>query len=242
MKSSLRVFVQPLREGLVSLDAAGSRYLTRVHRFRPGATFVAFDPGARQEADAVLTRAGRAAQARLAAPRPASNTSSLRVTLLCGIGKADKPDLVVRAATVLAVRELVLVEAERTVARVTDRAEQRRRRWQSVALDAARQCGRGDLPEIVGPVELARALDLVGARSGLRLLLDPTAGQTIGQMLGGWQPSESIVLLVGPEGGWSHNEVAAAQQAGAVAVSLGPFVLRTETAATAALAALVSRL
>jgi 16S rRNA (uracil1498-N3)-methyltransferase len=240
---ALRVFVQPLREGVVLLDPAASRYVTRVHRLREGAAFVAFDPVVQQEAQAVLVHAGRdRARCRLSRPRPARCISPLSVTLLQAMGKADKPDRVVRDATALGVRELVLVQAQRSIARPSESGRARRRqRWQRLAIEAARQCGRGDLPSVIGPVEWHEALSRTSGCAGLKLCLDPAAALGLAEVLHDWRPADPIVVLVGPEGGWSALERESARAAGFVAVCMGPFVLRTETAATAVLAALLSR-
>jgi 16S rRNA (uracil1498-N3)-methyltransferase len=244
MTLPLRVFIQPLREGAVLLDPATSRYVTRVHRLRKGAAFVAFDPVAQQEAQAVLVHAGRdRARCRLSHPRPALCISPLRATLVQAMGKANKPDRVVRDATALGVHELVLVQAQRSMAHPSERGRVRRQqRWQRLAIEAARQCGRGDLPVIVGPVGWHEALARTSGCAGPKLCLDPAAASGLAQVLRDWQPTDPVVLLVGPEGGWSAGELESARSAGFVAVRMGPFVLRTETAATAVLAALLSRL
>jgi 16S rRNA (uracil1498-N3)-methyltransferase len=111
-----------------------------------------------------------------------------------------------------------------------------------VAIESARQSGRGDVPELVGPLALDEAIRAHAPGDALKLCLVPDATTSMARALGGWNPSRRIVLLVGPEGGLSFDEIASANQAGFVPTSLGPLVLRTELAATAALGALLGKL
>ena len=134
----------------------------------------------------------------------------------------------------------MLVETNRSVVHLDEeRRESRKKRWRTVAVEAARQCGRGDLPEIRGPSALGVALGLV-TDVALRLQLSPTAQQTLAEVMRERRAPGSVALLIGPEGGFDSDEEAAAIAAGFVAVRLGPFVLRTETAAVAALAVVLA--
>ena len=240
MSRPLRVCVQPLREGEVALATGAARYVTRVHRLRAGATFVAFDPELGQEADAkLLPTRGRRVRVVLSRLRPARLRSPFRVTLACAMGKGDKPDRVVRDATALGVSELILAVTERSVVRPGERGRSRRERWRKIAVEAARQCGRGDVPLIDGPVSFRDALAQLADRPGLKLCLVAGAELSVRQALAGHDPETGITLLVGPEGGFADGELAEAEEAGFEATSIGPFVLRTETAVTAALGAVV---
>jgi 16S rRNA (uracil1498-N3)-methyltransferase len=125
---------------------------------------------------------------------------------LQGIGKADKPERVVRDATALGVASLVFVETARSVSRLRERAEKRAERWRTIAIDAARQCGRGDTPAIDGPSTLAEALACL-APGTLRLVLAPNAEHGLGERLGAVSEQTPVVLLVGPEGGLTDSEL-----------------------------------
>ena len=229
-----------LRAGESTLDEAATRYVVRTHRLRRGATFVAFDPEAATEADAqLLDESPRGARCRFDSVRPASRSTPLRVTLLQAFAKGTKLDRVVRDATVLGASELVVVSTERTIAGAPAGDGGRAERWRKIAVEAARQCGRGDMLRLSGPTKLRDAL--AGELPPRRLLLDPEAEATLHAMLADWAPSDAVALLVGPEGGLSEDERDAAKAAGFAPAALGPFVLRTETAAAAALAVLASR-
>jgi len=195
---------------------------------------LAFDPEAGLEATAELVsdRLPRA-QIEVGEVRGTTARPDWKVTLLQGIGKGDKPEQVVRDATVLGARRVVFVETERCVARAI--GADRRIRERRVAVEAARQAGRGDLPELVGPRSLAESLTEVAEGEHKLVCGWAPDAEPLLVALARWRPEQELVLLIGPEGGLSPEEVQAARSAGFRPVSLGTFVLRTETAATVAL-------
>jgi 16S rRNA (uracil1498-N3)-methyltransferase len=223
--------------GTVALSSADAAYLCQVLRRRPG------------DAVVVLDRAGRVARAVLSdAPGrlrieellPAPARGGPRVTLLVGLLKGEKLDLVIQKATELGVARVVPVPCARAVRRPSSfdeeaRAERRRARWERIATAAAQQCRRPDVPHIAEVTTLTAAL---ADTAGLRLLLweDPAA-PPLRQVVPAVLPDE-ITVLVGPEGGFTAEEVALARGAGFVPCGLGPRVLRAETAALAILAIL----
>jgi 16S rRNA (uracil1498-N3)-methyltransferase len=239
MARKVRVALEGLRPGEHPITGEPARYLTRVLRLREGAPFTAFDPSARLEAEATLVEVGRdTVRARFDEVRPASHTGMQGVTLVQCAGKGDKVDDVVRAATALGATSIVIATSERSVARSTA-SDERSARLQAIALDAARQSGRGDLPTLRGPVPLAVVLAEAGTSDALKLCLEPTAELTLGRALSE-RADRDLVLLVGPEGGFSDAERDAAHAARFSLVRLGTLVLRTELAGTAALAAVLA--
>jgi 16S rRNA (uracil1498-N3)-methyltransferase len=145
-------------------------------------------------------------------------------------------DWVVQKATELGVNAIAPLLSERTEIRLNaDRAEKKLRHWQQIIGSACEQCGRNRLPELLPPQPLPQWLPGVGA--DLRLVLHPDAANAVP----GSSPPASVALLVGPEGGFSPAEIAAATQVGFSALQLGPRILRTETAPLAALAILQAR-
>jgi 16S rRNA (uracil1498-N3)-methyltransferase len=154
-------------------------------------------------------------------------------------------DDVVRSTTALGVRAIVVAESSRSVARIErepERAARRAERWRLIALDAARQSGRGDVPDITGPRPLGDVLEELGGRPAQKLCLDPYATTSFAGIFSADSNATAapIILLVGPEGGFDDDELAHADRSGFTRVRLGPFVLRTELASVAALAALVA--
>ncbi|HET9953290.1 MAG TPA: RsmE family RNA methyltransferase [Polyangiaceae bacterium] len=228
------VFAGP---GSSELPRETAHYLTHVHRARVGEEFVVFDVEAGLEASARVVGLERGrVHCELSEPRPVS-PSPLRVGILQATAKGDRVEQVVRAATALGARWVKTVICERSVARP---AELRLGRLQAIALDAARQSGRGDVPLLSGPTPLAQALE--EPWSGLSFCAALGSEATLAHHVQAWDLESDVRILIGPEGGLSEAELAGAERAGFVRVSLGPFTLRTELAATAALANFAARL
>jgi 16S rRNA (uracil1498-N3)-methyltransferase len=222
-----RAPLTPLAAGEQQLPRELGNYLVKVLRLRAGDALVLFDPEAALEADAELVR-DVPALARVGQTRPAPRVSRRDVTLLQGLAKGDKPEQVLRAAVALGAAAVTFVRTERSVAG----AELRPERLRAIMLDTARQCGRGDLPELGGLVGLDAALH---ASDGLGLLLDPDASESLVDFLRHVAPQHALALAVGPEGGFSAAEQQQLLAAGFQPVRLAPYVLRTELAAVAAL-------
>ncbi len=157
------------------------------------------------------------------------------VILLQGLPKGDKLDLVLQKATELGVSAVWPVLTERSVARPKPEAlGTRHARWQRIVEEAARQSGRTEVPEVAVLRSLDEALQALGAGFRLLVLDEEERAERLGNAAG----DGAVALVVGPEGGLAREEIAALRAAGGVPVSLGPLVLRTETAGLAALAVL----
>lgn len=237
-REPLRVPFADLRPGEHRLPEETARYVSRVHRLGVGASLALFDPESATEADgSIVAVAKDGVRVSIGTARPTTRRPARPLVLLQALGKGDKVDAVLRDATELGATAVVLVATARSVPKVEPA---RRARWQRIATEAARQCERGDRPEIAGPMPLAEALARRdGGEDGLRLCLDPRAPRTLREAAEA-RPTRSAVVLIGPEGGLTGDELAQAQAAGFERVSFGAFVLRTETAATAVLGALVA--
>jgi len=235
--SRLRVPVRQLREGRIELDPDAARYVARVHRLRVGAALLLFDPEERLEADAVLISSDRrSVVCEASAPGPASRVAAHPLWLLQGISKGERFDLAVRDAAALGVTDIVPVAFSRCDGKLAEASEARRRRWERIAVEASRQSGRGDVARIHPAMPPAQAFACVP--EGSRLCLWELSDRPLRSLREALQESNAISLVVGPEGGLEQEEVELARAHGFVDVSLGPFVLRTETATTAALGAM----
>jgi 16S rRNA (uracil1498-N3)-methyltransferase len=222
----------------MALPEEQARYVVRVHRKRIGEHILLFDPARGEQALARLVE-DRLPNVVVEVGEPeAAPKSNMPVTLIQALGKADKPEQAVRDATAFGARAVDFVVSTRTVARPKG---ERGDRLARVAEQVARQCGRGDLPDIRGPEALEDALGR-HAQTGGALRLVCAAGVEARPFVRAVKesafPSQPVVILIGPEGGWDPIELEKAMVAGFVAVSLGPYVLRTETAAGAVLATL----
>jgi 16S rRNA (uracil1498-N3)-methyltransferase len=233
-----RLFVPPeqLHGDRVTLAGEDHRRVCRVLRLGAGARLTLFD-GAGVECDAVLEApTARTVAAVVVARRVVPAPPGPEVTLLVGLTKGERMELVVQKATELGVARLVPVVTARAVPRLeAERAAGRRARWLTIAREAARQCGRADAPVIEEITPFAAALPLL-PDGALKLLFWEEAGGTpLHACLPAAAPAR-VVLAVGPEGGFAPEEVAAAQGVGFRVVGLGPRTLRAETAAIVAVA------
>jgi 16S rRNA (uracil1498-N3)-methyltransferase len=148
--------------------------------------------------------------------------------------KFERLELLLEKATELGVGTIRFVKAERSEKGLEQAAPKRSERWKRIVLESSQQSRRAHLPELVAPVPLNEALKL---QADYRLFLDEDrAGTPLIDAFRGAQRSHDVALLLGPEGGWPDHEREAAREAGWTSVSLGPQVLRTETAGIAALA------
>jgi 16S rRNA (uracil1498-N3)-methyltransferase len=228
-----------LAGGRVTFDAEESRHLTRVLRLAPGDTVVATD-GAGRDYTVRLESVGAEATGTVLAEAAGVAESPLAITLVQGVPKGDRMEGIVRAATELGVARVRPALCERTIVRLEPaRWRERARRWQRVAREAAKQCGRAVIPEVELPRPLGECL--AGEPANLAWCLWESGGLPLGEALAAARTPRSAVVMVGPEGGLAAAEVTTARSRGLTVVSLGPRVLRTETAGPALVAILQSR-
>ena len=219
------------------LPDALAHHAVRVLRLRDGTAIVLFD-GSGGQYPAVLRIEGRQAWAELGDFDAREAELPGRITLVQGLPGSDKMDWVVEKAVELGAAALAPIQARRSVVQLSaERAGKRLAHWRRIAQASAEQCGRNRLMDIAAPRSLEDYLAQPAA--GLRLLCHPEADATLAQALAplAGQAQVELSLLVGPEGGWSEEELQAARRAGVQAVRFGPRVLRTETAGLALIAA-----
>lgn len=214
----------------LTLPEGPARHVAAVLRLREGATLTLFD-GRGQEAAAVLVEATRKrVVARIEAVTAGRGESPLAVHLGQAISKGDRMDYAIQKATELGVAAITPLYTEHGDVRLKGEREARKlAHWQGVASSACEQSGRASVPTIHPPQPLGEWL--AGRDEALRLVLHPATDTT-------WQQASAVTsaaLLIGPEGGLSPAEVDAATAAGFTPLTLGPRILRTETAPVVAL-------
>ncbi|MBI2319273.1 MAG: 16S rRNA (uracil(1498)-N(3))-methyltransferase [Betaproteobacteria bacterium] len=217
----------------LALPPRAARHVA-VLRLRPGDEVILFD-GSGGEYACTLSRFVKGeARVLVAAKRDIERESALDITLAQGLSSADRMDYALQKATELGVGRIQPVATERSVVRLAEeRAERKLLHWRNVVIAACEQCGRNRVPEVAATMTLA---EFLSAEHGgdLALLLVPEAERRLRDL----EPARRIVILIGPEGGFSKPERAAVERAGFTPVRLGPRVLRTETAPLAAISAL----
>jgi 16S rRNA (uracil1498-N3)-methyltransferase len=227
----------PLTTGLAfSLPAGAARHV-QVLRMQPGDVITLFN-GEGGEFDATVTRMGRSdVDVEVGAHRPVEREAARAVHLLAGITANDRMDWLVEKATELGVASITPLVAERSVLKLKgERADKKLAHWQGVAVAAAEQCGRNRLPTIHPAVTLTDWLKK--APPCERWVLSLSEGTQPLTQMHSPQTLAPVTVLSGPEGGLSPGEEAAALAAGFTPITLGPRVLRAETAPLAVLALL----
>lgn len=225
---------------VVALDDEEARHLTRVLRLDVGATVAVFD-GHGAEFDAVVERIGRHDVAlRVGEARSAATEARVAVTLVQAVLKGEKMDDVVRDAVMVGVAAIQPVVTARTeISLAALQRARRRERWERVAIASAKQSGRAVVPPILDPIELTGALALTP--SPRLMLVEPRASVKVAGLgsLNTAAPAAATVLI-GPEGGWTSNEIAAAEPS-CTLITIGGRTLRAGAMATVAIAALFAR-
>jgi len=229
---------QPLVPGsIVDLPDAVAHHL-HVVRQQSGDELVLFNGDGGQARARLVEIGKRRASAEIVAIEAIDVELPFRATLAQGLPEGSKMDWIVEKAVELGVTAIQPLAAQRSVVRLSgDRADKRLAHWQAVVVSASEQCGRNRLAD-VAPVQDANRW-LATPDAGTRILLSPRADAS----LAAWTrqtPARDVTLLVGPEGGFTEQEEDVARAAGALALSMGPRVLRTETAGLAALAILAA--
>jgi len=220
----------------LALTPRAAHHATDVLRLRAGESMILFD-GRGGEYDArSLVAARERVEAEVGARRDVERESPLRVTLVQAVSSGERMDLTVQKAVELGVAAIRPVLTEKTVVKLdAGRAAAKADHWRRIVISACEQCGRNRLPEVFPVTPLAHYCR--NSPPGTRLLLSPGAGRGIRAAAAAGIQGE-VVLAAGPEAGFSADEEALLTGAGFEPVRLGPRVLRTETAALAALAAL----
>jgi 16S rRNA (uracil1498-N3)-methyltransferase len=222
-----------LREGSTfALPEESAHHAVRVLRLRSGDAVTLFDGRGGEFAGRIAAIERLRISIDVLEHHAVEREASLRVTLVQAVSAGEKMDSTVRKAVELGVAEIQPVLATRSVARPKgERAENRREHWQKVVITACEQCGRNRIPAVLPLVSLAD----YRAGEGQKILLSPLSELALSKLS---LKGEQIILAAGPEAGFSAEEEAALAEQGFVPVRIGTRVLRTETAALAAVAAL----
>ena len=210
--------------------------LHRVLRLRAGDQVIALDGAGVEYAVTLLEVTSRRALGQITAQRPSPGEPALQITLFQSLLKRDKFETVLQKGTEVGVTRFIPLVTQHSLVQDTQLKANKTARWQKIIVEAAEQAQRGRLPQLDPPRRFAEALDAapnfdlallaaVGAQTPLRTLLTSQP-----------QPPASIALFIGPEGGFTPDEVALAEENGIRPFTLGPRILRTETAALTAAA------
>ncbi|MBR0368620.1 MAG: 16S rRNA (uracil(1498)-N(3))-methyltransferase [Clostridia bacterium] len=224
-------YIEPPENGTAALKRDEAKHAAKVLRLRHGDIVCAMD-GAGGRWDAEITRVdagGVAVRLHKALP---DNEPPVRVTVYQGIPKAEKLDFIAQKLTELGAAALIPVKMERCVVKLDDRdGKKRRDRLERVALEAAKQCQRARAAEISEPVTWKQAIAHMRRHDLVLAPWEDARGWRMKDAYADHPEARDIGIVIGPEGGMSEDEVRAMQDIDALTVTLGPRILRTETAA-----------
>lgn len=235
---------QPLAPGTtLSLETTASQHILKVLRLKPPQAILLFNNSPWDYPAILQPTPSGCVGAWVTVQTPVANQteSPLKTILIQGLSRAERMDWTLQKAVELGISEIIPVQTERSVVKLdTQRAQSRQQHWQQIIISACEQCGRSQLPVLHTVMPLWQGLQYSSALAAQRWLLDPQAAQSLAQITL-VEPPSAITLLIGAEGGFSPLEQQQAQQCGFSGITLGPRILRTETAALAALAVIQQR-
>ncbi|MFN4180018.1 MAG: 16S rRNA (uracil(1498)-N(3))-methyltransferase [Armatimonadota bacterium] len=234
----MRRFIVPFNltsENVTLTEDFAHRFL-RVLRLKVGDRVLLCDPRGSEWVAEIVGAEDKFVRLKLIERHFSPHEPTIYVTLFQGIPKGEKMDFIVQKATELGVQRIVPMFTKRTVVQLSsEKAKSKRERWQRVATSATEQSGGKIVPEIALPLTFRQALE-EASHADLWLLFYEGAEKPLREILQPHQNVNDVAIMVGPEGGFDPSEVAMAQQKGAMVVSLGKRILRTETAAIVAVA------
>ena len=245
MRNHRRFFVKP---GQIQADEAvivGSiaRQICKVLRLKTGDPITLLDGlGSIYEAE-IESGTCECVKARIVERRQSVNEPRLRLVLASCVPKSDRMELIVQKCTELGISGIELVQSERTITRPDEAGNARKLdRWRKIATEAAEQCGRSKPPILNGVLAFAELVRLIPTFPLAIVAWEEELAVSLGEVLREKHGIDSALVIIGPEGGLTESEVEMAKAAGAVSVSLGGRLLRTDTAAIAACAAVMYEL
>ena len=232
---------------LVELPPDTASHLARVLRARGGDELILFNGDGREFNGSIETVRGSRVSASVGDSRPVDRESPLAITLVQCVPRGDRMDFIVQKATELGVRRIVPVLSQRSVVRLDKaQAESKAVHWRAVAVSACEQCGRNRLPTIEAAQPLLNYLGESSPAAGPRLVLEPETAPRAQAAEGNLGRAAEAAILdaeiaIGPEGGFTSDELEAFRVTGFSQIGLGPRILRAETAAIAAVVWLQAR-
>lgn len=222
----------------VSLPETAAVHAARVLRMQLGDTAILFNGDGADYQCQLTTVQKSSVTAKIVSSVAISNESPLNILLLQGISSGDRMDYTIQKAVELGVREIQPIATERSVVKLNqERAEKRVAHWQQIVISACEQCGRAYVPAVHAPLTLSQWLAQTPQHGASRILLNPTGAKQLAQLS---KPLDQVQLLIGAEGGLSPSEIDTATAHGFQSIILGPRILRTETAALAAIASMLT--
>ncbi len=219
-----------IEKDLVTIQGNEARHIRRVLRLRTGDEIVIFDGSGKEYKGMIVKEEPTSVVIKVGDHISSQKESPLEITLAQSLLKGEKMDYLIQKATELGVRRIIPFFSARSVP-LLERSKklERHRRWERIAIEASKQCGRGSIPEIEGPCDYSHLLSLTSPES-LRLILYERDGRRLKAVLNESRNQRKIFFIVGPEGGMSQEEIEKSKTIGFVPVFMGERIMRAETA------------
>jgi 16S rRNA (uracil1498-N3)-methyltransferase len=227
----------PLADAVqVNLSPTAAHHAAKVLRLRRGDHIALFDGTGGEYLASIHSTERSEVVVDVGRHLPVEREAPLILCLAQGLSTGDKMDYTLQKAVQMGVARFQPLATKKSVVRLTEeRGARRQQHWESVAIHACEQCGRNRLPRVMPVEECIAWIEEVRTMPALKLVLDPLAERRLTDLA---KPSGEVIVLVGPEAGFTEEELAAIRAAGFQPIRLGPRVLRTEVAGLAVLAAL----
>lgn len=231
-----RLFIdEVINDSKVVLDKENSHYISSVLRMRSGEQLIIVDSTGEEILAEVSSPDKNATEVEVISRSKNTSEPPCKVTIFQSVSKGERMTLTIQKSVELGVYSIVPVFSERCIVRMDDK-DSKTDRWQKIALEAARQSGRGIVPEIMPSVKFKNALSQLSDYDVCLFPWEEEHGKTLKEVISGkLNPGAKVAVFIGPEGGFTDEEAKMAADSGAVNVTLGPRILRTETAGPAVL-------
>jgi 16S rRNA (uracil1498-N3)-methyltransferase len=227
----------------IMISGEDFNHIKNVLRLRQGDSLVISD-GNCTDYDVVIDRyASSYVVARIIGKNKNNNESEIDITLFQGVPKSDKMDMIIQKSVEMGVKRIIPVLTERTVVKINNEKDSRNKvtRWQRIAQEASKQCNRGILPTVENPIAFYEAVTKFKRADMSLIPYEKECGNKLKPILKS-NNAKTISIMIGPEGGFSAGEVGLAAENGFLPVTLGPRILRTETAGLLALSIIMYEL
>jgi 16S rRNA (uracil1498-N3)-methyltransferase len=218
-----------IEKGKLKVEGQSVRHIRNVLRLKKGDGMTVFDGSGKEYNGTIVGESSSSVIMAIQEVLPSKTESPLEITLAQSLLKGEKMDYLIQKATELGVREIVPFFSSRSIPLLEgSKRSAKLRRWVKIAIEASKQCGRGVVP-VIQPIQEYSTLLLSASQDSLRLILWEREGARLRELLTSVKEKKKVFFMVGPEGGFSQEEVENATQAGFLSISLGERILRSET-------------
>lgn len=232
-----RFFIEPVSGEFAAVTGQDAMHIKKALRMRVGENLTLCDGAGTDYFCELTDLSGDEVLARILHRAPSACEPTVAVTLYQGLPKGDKLEWIIQKAVELGVTTIVPVESARSIARIDNKADKKQARYQRIADEAAGQCGRGILPLVEAPLTFAQALQHMRKNGAPILTFYEGGGESISRLI--TCDIKSVSVFIGPEGGIDATEIEQLKSLGAHIATLGPRILRCETAPLAALSVIM---